>query len=53
MLSTFFRYVEYSFIFVEKKKSARNIWEPVIEDIILGFLMLHTSSKEQKNINIL
>ena len=32
-----------------KTKSAKNIWEPVIEDvIILGFLMADTSSKRQK-----
>ena len=38
-----------SFRFGEKKKSAKNIWEPVIEEvIILGFLMADTSSKRPK-----
>ena len=37
------------FVFVEKTKSAKNIWELVIEDvIILGFLLAYTSSKRQK-----
>ena len=40
---------EYCFVLVEKTKSAKNIWEPVFEDvIILGFLMADTSSKRQK-----
>ena len=40
------RYAEYRFVLVEKTKSAKNIWEPVFEDvIILGFLMANTSSK--------
>ena len=35
-------------VLVEKTKSAKNIWEPVFEDvIILGFLMANTSSKRQ------
>ena len=41
-------YAEYRFVLVEKTKSAKNIWEPVFEDvIILGFLMADTSSKQQ------
>ena len=44
-----FQYEEYRFILVKKAKSAKNIWEPVIEDvIILGFLMADTSSKLQR-----
>ena len=39
----------FCFVLVEKTKSAKNIWEPVFESIIiLGFLMADTSSKEQK-----
>ena len=54
MLLKVFQYPEYRFVFVEKTKSAKNIWEPVIEDvIILGFLMADASSKRQKNIHIL
>ena len=38
------RYAEYRFVLVEKTKSAKNIWEPVIvKVIILGFLMADTS----------
>ena len=32
----------------KKTTSVKNIWEPVFEDIILGFLMADTSSKRQK-----
>ena len=43
VLLTVFRYAEYHFALVEKTKSAKNIWEPVIENvIILGFLMAET-----------
>ena len=45
VLLTVYRYAEYRFVLVEKTKSAKNIWEPVFEDIILGFLMANTSSK--------
>ena len=39
-----FRYAEYLFVLVEKTKSTKNIWEPVIVNIIiLGFLMTDTS----------
>ena len=49
MLLTVYQYAEYPFVWVEKTKSAKNIWEPVFEDvIILGFLMADTSSKRQK-----
>ena len=49
VLLTVYRYAEYCFVLVEKAKSAKNIWEPVFEDvIILGFLMADTSSKRQK-----
>ena len=49
VLLTVYRYAEYRFVLVEKTKSAKNIWEPVFEDvIILGFLMADTSSKRQK-----
>ena len=49
MLLTVFRYAVFHFVLVEKTKSAKNIWEPVIENvIILGFLMADTSSKRQK-----
>ena len=48
VLLTVYRYAEYRFVLVEKTKSAKNIWEPVFEDvIILGFLMADTSSKRQ------
>ena len=48
VLLTVYRYAEYRFVLVEKTKSAKNIWEPVFEDvIILGFLMADTSSKQQ------
>ena len=44
VLLTVFRYAEYRFILVEKTKSTKNIWEPVIENvIILGFLMADAS----------
>ena len=44
VLLTVFRYAEYHFVLVEKTKSANNIWEPVIVNvIILGFLMADTS----------
>ena len=44
VLLTVFRYAEYRFVLVEKTKSAKNIWEPVIvKVIILGFLMADTS----------
>ena len=33
-----YRYAEYHFVLVEKTKSAKNIWEPVFEEVIvLGF----------------
>ena len=32
VLLTVFWYVEYHFVLVEKTKSAKNIWEPVIEN---------------------
>ena len=49
MLLTVYRYAEYRFILVEKTKSAKRIWEPDFEDvIILGFLMANASSKRQK-----
>ena len=48
MLLTVFRYAEYRFILVEKTKFAKNIWEVVFEDIILGFLIADTSLKRQK-----
>ena len=44
VLLTVFRYTEYCFLLVEKTKSAKKIWEPVIENIIiLGFLVADTS----------
>ena len=50
VLLTVFRYVVFRFVLVEKTKSAKNIWEPVFENvIILGFLMADTSSKRQKH----
>ena len=49
VLLTVFRYAVFHFVLVEKTKSAKNIWEPVFENvIILGFLMADTSSKRQK-----
>ena len=49
VLLTVYRYVEYCFVLGEKTKSAKNIWEPVFEDVIsLGFLMADTSSKRHK-----
>ena len=49
VLLTVFRYAVFRFVLVEKTKSAKNIWEPVIEEvIILGFLMADTSSKRPK-----
>ena len=54
LVLTVCRYAEYRFVLVDKTKSAKNIWEPVFEDvIILDFLMADTSSKRQKNIHIL
>ena len=35
VLLTVFRYAEYRFILVEKTKSAKNIWEPVIVKVII------------------
>ena len=44
VLLTVCRYAEYRFVLVEKTKSAKNIWEPVIVKVtILGFLMADTS----------
>ena len=44
VLLTVFPYAVFCFILVEKTKSTKNIWEPVIENIIiLGFLMADTS----------
>ena len=44
VLLTVCRYAEYHFVLVEKTKSAKNIWEPVIVKVtILGFLMADTS----------
>ena len=44
VLFTVFQYAEYCFVIVEKTKFAKNIWEPVIENvIILGSLMADTS----------
>ena len=44
VLLTVFWYAEYRFVLVEKTKSAKNIWEPVIvKVIILGFLVADTS----------
>ena len=49
VLLTVYRYAEYRFDLVEKTKSAKNIWEPVFEDVIIfGFLMADTSSKQHK-----
>ena len=49
VLLTVFRYAVFRFVLVEKTKSAKNIWEPVFENvIILGFLVADTSSKRQK-----
>ena len=49
VLLTVFRYAVFRFVLVEKTKSAKNIWELVIEEvIILGFLMADTSSKRPK-----
>ena len=53
MLLRDFGYAVFHFVLAEKMKSAKNIWEPVFENvIILGFLMADTSS-EQQNIYIL
>ena len=35
VLLTVFRYAEYRFVLVEKTKSAKNIWEPVIVKVII------------------
>ena len=49
MLLTVFRFAEYCFVLVGKMKSTKNIWEPVIENvIILGFLMAATSVEDGK-----
>ena len=49
VLLTVFWYAVFPFVLVEKTKSTKNIWEPVIEEvIILGFLMADTSSKRPK-----
>ena len=49
VLLTVFRYAVFRFVLVKKTKSAKNIWEPVIEEvIILGFLMADTSAKRPK-----
>ena len=34
MLLTVFRYAVFRFVLVKKTKSAKNIWEPVIEEVI-------------------
>ena len=48
VLLTVFRYAVFRFVLVEKTKSAKNIWEPIFENvIILGFIMADTSSKRQ------
>ena len=48
-----FRYAVFRFVLVEKTKSAKNIWEPVFENvIILGFLMAEHFIKTTKNIHI-
>ena len=49
MLLRVCRYPVYCFTVVEATKSAKNIWEPVIENVIIvGFLMADNSSKRQK-----
>ena len=54
MCNSVFWYAVYCFVLVKKTKSAKHIWEPVIENIIiLGFLMTDTLFKQQKNIHIL
>ena len=35
VLLTVFRYAEYRFVLVEKTKSVKNIWEPVIVKVII------------------
>ena len=35
VLLTVFRYAEYRFVLVGKTKSAKNIWESVIENVII------------------
>ena len=47
VLLTVNRYSVFGFIAVDKIKSAKNIWDPVIENnIILGFLMADPSLKQ-------
>ena len=49
VLLTVFRYAEYRFILVEKTKSAKNIWEPVIVKLLfkaLLWLILHRNDKK-------
>ena len=54
VLLTVFRYAVFCFVLVEKMKSAKNIWETVIENVIvLSFLIADTSIKTTKNIHIL
>ena len=49
VLLTVFQYAVFCFVLEEKMKSAKNIWEPVIQNVfILGFLMADTSSKRKK-----
>ena len=43
VLFTVFLYAVFCFILVEKMKSTKNIWEPVIENIIILGLMADTS----------
>ena len=44
VLLTVSRYAEYRFVLVEKMRSAKNIWEPVIVNVIIsGLLMADTS----------
>ena len=44
VLLTVSQYAEYHFVLVEKTKSAKNIWEPVIVNVIIsGLLMADTS----------
>ena len=39
----------YCFVMAETTKSTKNIWEPIIANIIiLGFLIADTSSKQHK-----
>ena len=51
VLLTIFWYAVFRFVLVEKTKSAKNIWEPVFENvIILGFLMADTSNDKNTHI---